>query len=509
MMENNTLKTPVYSNQNIYCDNVEVPIDIDFMLPDYCPGISRIFKCIVIPRIVSKNINGAIANIEGSFTVNIIYTDADKRMCAYEYQSPFSKSFEIGNDGNDIHLQAKIKMEYVNCRAVTERRIDIHGAAGISIKVFERRKTDIITDYDDADTQLKRESIPATTPMGFAEKYLMLEEEIEIGQAQLPVRTLLRYDTAVLIRECKLLNEKAVVKGEITLTVLYNTDSEKIQTVRAVLPFSQLIELAGAGEQCGCDAVVNICSLELKPRTGISGETRSFSMNAKLLVSVTAFCDREIDAVLDAYSRKSELEIKKNDVTFKRVCKKLSEVCQCKSEISFSDITLSGISDIWCDIHNSNVKFSDEDIIIEGKANACVIAIDENGHPNFYDKVIDFNCSYPIGQIKGACCDPDVEIKSVSYTMLGNDKIEVRLEIGIFACVYSVDAVPIVTALTKGEVRPYTSDRGAMTIYFAAAGEHVWDIARHYRSSVEEICQINDIKDEILPAEKMILVPMI
>lgn len=509
MMENNTLKTAVYSNQNIYCDSMEVPIDIDFTLPDYCPSVNRIFKCIVTPGIVSKNLNGAVGNIDGLFTVNIIYTDADNRICAYEHQSPFSRSFELGNDGKDIQLCAKIKMEYINCRAVTEKRIDIHGAASIRVKVFERQKTEIITDYDDADAQLKRECIPATTPMGYAEKYLMLEEEIEIGQAQLPVRTLLRYDTAVMIRECKLLNEKAIVKGEMIITALYNTDTEKIQTVRAVLPFSQLLEMSGAGDQCSCDAEVDICTVELKPRTGINGEIRSFSMVAKLLVGATAFCDKDIEAVLDAYSRKNELEVKKSDIVIKKVCKKINEVCHTKSEIAFSDITLSGISDIWCDVQNSNVKFSDEDIMINGKANACVIAIDDNGKPNFYDKVIDFECAFPIGKIHGACCEPDIEIKSVSYTMLGNDKIEVRLEIGIYACVYSVDSVPIITELKKGETRRFSTDRGAMTIYFAAAGEHVWDIACRYHSSVDEICQINDIKDKILASEKMILVPMI
>ena len=61
MMENNTLKTAVYSNQNIYCDSMEVPIDIDFTLPDYCPSVNRIFKCIVTPGIVSKNLNGAVS----------------------------------------------------------------------------------------------------------------------------------------------------------------------------------------------------------------------------------------------------------------------------------------------------------------------------------------------------------------------------------------------------------------------------------------------------------------
>ncbi len=93
--------------------------------------------------------------------------------------------------------------------------------------------------------------------------------------------------------------------------------------------------------------------------------------------------------------------------------------------------------------------------------------------------------------------------------MLGGDKVELRIEIGIFACIYSVKGIPVVTGLVPGDVRSDSADRSALTIYYASAGEDVWDIARRYRSSVDEICQINDIRDNRLTAAKMILVPMI
>ena len=508
-MENNILKVPVYTECTVCRETAEVPIDIDFTLPDYCPAVSRIFKCAVNPRIASKSISGSSANIEGNFCVNIIYADADNRLCAYEYSAPFSRSFELEGEEKELRAVCRMRVEYVNCRAVTDRRIDLHGAAGITFRAVCRKAADIVTDYDDPDGQLRRESIPATTPMGEAEKYLMLEEEIEIGQAQLPVRMLIRYDTAVMVRECKLLNEKAIVKGEIVLTAIYNTDSEKLQSVRSVLPFSQLLEIPGAGEQCSCDAEVTVCSSELKPRTGVGGEIRSFSFSAKLLVCANAFCEREVEAVLDAYSRKRELDVKRSEITFRRICQKLTETCQCKTELSFSDTPLSGVADLWCNIINSSTRFENGDIIIEGKLSACVIALDENGAPVFFDKDVDFSCQYPIGDIEGAWCEPELQIRSVSYTMLGGDKVELRIEIGIFACIYSVKGIPVVTGLVPGDVRSDSADRSALTIYYASAGEDVWDIARRYRSSVDEICQINDIRDNRLTAAKMILVPMI
>lgn len=507
-MEHNILKAPVYSECTVCRETAEVPIDVDFTLPDYCPAIARIFRCTVEPRITSRSVNGGSAAVEGTFCVNVIYADSDDRICAYEYQSRFSHSFELENPEKDIRTVCKMRVEYVNCRAVSERKLDVHGAAAVTFRAICRKTTDIVTDYDDPDGQLRRESIPATTPMGSAEKYLMMEEEIEIGQAQPPVRALLRYDTSVMIRECKLLNEKAIVKGEIVLNAVYNTENDKLQSVHSVLPFSQLVEIPGAGEQCGCDADVTVCSSELTPRTGVGGEIRSFSFSAKLSVCANAYCEKEIEAVLDAYSRRRDLEINSSELNIRRVCQKLSETCQSKAEISFPDITLSGIADLWCDAPEGNARFENGELVIEGKTTACIIAVDENGAPSFFDKTVDFSCRYPVGDIEGAWCEPELRVRSVSYTMLGNDKIELRLEIGIFACVYSVKNISVITELKPGEVRKSSGSASALTIYFAAPGEEVWDIARRYRSSVDEICQINDIHEKTLSGGKMVLVPM-
>ena len=46
-----------------------------------------------------------------------------------------------------------------------------------------------------------------------------------------------------------------------------------------------------------------------------------------------------------------------------------------------------------------------------------------------------------------------------------------------------------------------------MTVYFADSGEKIWDIARHYYASVDEIKQINQINEDILACDKMILIP--
>ena len=46
----------------------------------------------------------------------------------------------------------------------------------------------------------------------------------------------------------------------------------------------------------------------------------------------------------------------------------------------------------------------------------------------------------------------------------------------------------------------------ALTLCFAEKGEKIWDIAKKYRVSVENIMKENDISEEILSEKKMIII---
>ena len=67
----------------------------------------------------------------------------------------------------------------------------------------------------------------------------------------------------------------------------------------------------------------------------------------------------------------------------------------------------------------------------------------------------------------------------------------------------------MVTQANADESQPKEKDtKAALTIYFAKAGEDVWDIARRYYTSVEAVKNENDITEDRLDKERMLLIPM-
>ncbi len=510
-MEEKALKTSVFVNETVFCDTAEVPIDADFTLPDYCPDISKIFKCRAVPHIASKGINGKEITIEGSVCITLLYSDKDGVLSSYEYQYPFSKSLEMSEECSTASIRCKIRTEYINCRAVTSRKVDIHGAAGISIKVFRRKCTDIISDFNDDNIELKRGIAPATVPMGFAEKYLMIEEEIRTGQGQPPVKSILRYDANSCVKETKVIKDKAVVKGEITLNILYCAESTSTpQCVKTTIPFSQIVDVAGITEECLCDTKSEIAFMDLKPRMSVSGENKCFSLTAKLLLTCEAYCSNDVAVILDAFSRRYQSDIKKSKVCFDKITHNISEIYHCKKSLELEE-EVSSVVDLWCNVQSYTAKFENCEMVICGTIVVGMIVCKNEGNAIYCEKSIDFEYKYPIKcEIGTPHTEPQIEVLSCGYTITSSNCIEVRIELGINAAVYEKSEIPLISEMSiDNEHTIERKSKAALMVYYCSEGDKVWNIARNYNASVEEIMRMNSLEDDSLPEGKMILVPMI
>lgn len=509
-MEQKCLKTNVYVNDTLFSDSIEQAIDIDFTLPDYCPDISKIFKCHSVPRISNKSINGKNITIEGNVTLTLLYCDKDGNLSSYEYLYPFSKSFEIQAENAGANICCKIKNEYINCRAVTGRKVDIHGAVGIYIKVFKRSQKEIISDYDDKNIELRREITPATVPVGYCEKYLMIEEEIAIGQGQPQIKNILRCDAVSSVKETKLINDKAVVKGEISVCILYcGENTPNPQSVKTVIPYSQIIDIDGVSDTCECDTKSEIAFFEVKPRISVSGEAKSFSLVSKILLSCEAFCKNEIPIILDAFSKKYQAEIIKNKVPLEKITENISEIYHCKKNITL-DEEISSVIDVRCSIQGTTTKFEGLNMIISGTVIVGMILCTINDNAIYTEKPIEFEYKYPVKtETAHLHCEPQIEILSCGYTITGSENIEMHIELEINAAIYEKQVLSLISDLKVDETAQIKhKNKGSMTIYFPSNNECVWDIARIYNASVEEIMLINELDSEKLKAGKMILVPV-
>ena len=126
------------------------------------------------------------------------------------------------------------------------------------------------------------------------------------------------------------------------------------------------------------------------------------------------------------------------------------------------------------------------------------------------EKTFDFEYKYPIeGNLSSVRMQAYLSQCSISYT-LSEQKLEFRSEMNLKGVIYVTCRENIVCECTVNEDAPQAKDpRVALTIYYADAGENVWDIAKRYHTSVSAVMEENDLEQETIAQRGMLLIPIV
>lgn len=507
-MDYNMTKFDVASEQICLEQTAELPIDADFSVADYLADIKKVLKCKITPYISSRQITGNVLVVEGTAMISVIYANDTGAISSAEQEVPFKKSFETNRlmDGGSCKVFAAASTHA--CRAVTERKLSVKGSVRLDATVFTIEKTEIISDIDsDCFEQLRGET-PATTPLGIAEKTLVIDEELILPQNMPAAQRILRSGASALVTDCKIISNKIIVKGNVRVCVLYCTKEDALQKHTADIPFNQIIDLIGIGEHCECEARADVCGLSLSSRTLQNGECRSFMLTSKLLITAAARCDSDIPVVFDAYSTRFTASIQKNDVCFTRIAKQVNESFLCKKKITLPEGSMQQIADLWCGMNPCTARADGSGMIIAGGIAVNAITVDSNAEPGFAERIIDFE--YPIsveGELKRPKCRPEVQILNSDFSVTGPDELELRIELMIHATVYDSDTIPLITGIEVDETAPIAADSAALIAYYADRGENVWEISKSFLANREELLELNHITEDVVQTPKMLLIP--
>lgn len=512
-MEYSVNKDMLAINETIFEGCQEQPVDLDFSLPDYCPDIQKVLKCCIVPKIYSKNISGDRLDIEGTAVVKLLYIDSIRscvRCC--ENSIPFSASFSLGATVQNEMVEIKTKVEYINCRALSSRRLDIHGAFSVCAKVCAKEIREVGSSVDSDDIMQKKETVEIDNVLGMTEQQFSVEEKLELDKTDMRVDSIVRSSVSIIMDECKPLQDKLIVKGQAIIRILFVSDIEscELQTIEYSIPISQIIDIEGTNEQSICDANLNLLGYELKiDQEGLS-DTSSFMIDMRLSASAVVYEESEIKLLTDAYSNTFETELTYSNVKLPKFVTKINENYVNKSTIEFQDKNISDIIDIWNDIATVNVTPKEDHLEFSGKINICVLAKNENDEIFYIERVVDFTHEHTLPEkISDPSCHADINVVSLSYRING-DNLEIRSDIKLSCSMYDIRHYKVIESIFVDEDKKREKDNSsALVIYYADKDENTWDIARKYCSSQEMIHEENDLTSENIVEPRMLLIPLL
>lgn len=507
-MELNITKENLSINEQCFSQNIEHGVNFDVSMPDYCAAVQRILKSSVVPKIVSKNCSSQTLSLDGDLCFSLLYLDEEGCLHNFEHHEAFNKSVEVGENAENCTFTVACKCGYFNTKAVSLRRLSVNSVVQLNIKGNCKKTTEIVADIDCADVYQNRGTAAATLPISTAEKNIIIEEELEIGHTQPAVNRILRYSAEATVSGHKIINDKVIVKGELHIDVLYCAEGKnRTEKYNASLPFSQIMDLDGVSEECTCNVCLEVASVDIKPRNGYDGDAKSFLLNARVCISVEAVCNNDIPVIFDAYSPKYNLDLCCEKAKVSKMIEDISESYICKKKLDFSDGDIANIIDLWCDGMLTSSHTDGLSIVANGTVIVYMLCESTDGNINYFERPIDFEYRYDAGSLpENSYCNSSICVLNSGYAITGDNSLDVRIELQINTSVFENNTLNIVTDVKLCDICNVCGNEYSMMIYYASCGEKVWDIAKRFNTSPDEIIKINEI-EEVLNCDKTLLIP--
>lgn len=495
---------PMFENTVVH------PIDCDVLLPDYCPDIARILSTEAGAVVDTKTIEPDRLTVGGNFSVRVIYVpDASHSLRCFNYETPFSHTFDIGGADREDTARVRVKVDYANCRPIGPRRLAVKASVSIHARVTGRRDEDFVTDCEDNRVELLSRPMKVSNLIGTAERPFKVEEELEVPYDKPPVAAIIRTDANAAAKDFKVIANKIIAKGELTLHTLYSPDlsDSKLEAMDHTLPISQIIDLDGVDEDSICNVSFSVVNSKVEAQADGDGENRILAADVTLNAEASARNMKDFTAVADAYSPVYEMDVQTKPVALERV----SDVIRSNETVRLNVDTpvdgMASLTDCKVKADGANAKADGKTLVVSGEMNVSAMGNDMQGGPVCIEKTVPFTLNAQLSApVENMRCEPEVNVVSTTYS-LAPGSIDLRADCALTAIVYTMSNENLVSDINLDESKPRPSHHKALTLYFADKGEGLWDIAKRYNTSMDAIRRENNLETDTLPERSMLLIP--
>lgn len=510
------MECKVISEQVTLCETVaeaaaEIPVDAELSLPDYCQDIGRILRCRAVPALSVCEPRGDSVHLEGIIKLRCMYADGrGKALRCFEHELPFAADIPAPKlkDYQSASVRADITTGYINCRALSQRKIDVHGVLNARIAAQAAQTADILTGAEGAGIRAHCEKAVVSQFKTRKSTVFTVSESLELGKGNPPVLSLLRSSADIIMSECKPIANKLIVKGEILIGIVYGAgDGGAVESMSYSIPFNQFVDMTGVEEGDDIDISLRVQNMELSPRADADGEYRLIAADTHIAVDAAAYEEREVSVLTDAYSVECELAIERKKLVMEHLAARVDGRCSssCRLETSRE---IEKVLDCWCEIGSAASSCREKSAVTKVNAAGCAIVRLADGDLEYLETAMTFESETALpGELVRGRCDAAAAVRGCVCNIAAANRLELKAEIDAIATLREDVIINGVSAVTPDENRPKSTEQlPAVVMYFGEAGEELWTIARENSAGLEDIAADNDIEGDRLEKDKLLLI---
>lgn len=507
-MDTNIKSTVLEVSSEIFSGESVVPAENDLIVPDNMPDILSILQISANCAISACDAQNDRILLTGNVFFNILYlADTPRReVKAINTKAVFSNIFSAPGVNENLPVTSKAVVSSVSFKLANCRKLAVHADVLGSVSVSGNSQLSIPTEIEGAEMLTSPLTCSVIKARGTAQE--TVTDSFELPASKAPATEILRDEVRLSDKAVKVIHNKAIVKGSVTVTVLYCSEAG-IEQAKTDIPFTKVVNVEGLEDSMDVDCTIDIQGWETALTADENGEQRVIDVETMLYFCITGRETATCSAITDAYLPGGRLDCDRSGLSL--TTPPVSEVEECAVKGSVRLPSDQGDIESVLDIKGcpriTRVSREESELVIEGAVTVSLLFRTNNPEAPVGSLSSDVDFRHTLSGEKFAILPmAEADLKHMSYSIGSGNTIEIR---GLSTVTLTSSAPlerSVITSVRAGEEEK--REAPSILISYIAGDRSLWDIAKKYNISRAKLMAANDISSEDeLKSRKALVIP--
>lgn len=483
--------------------NVQITLDEDMNVPDTRPDVEKIIESRGEVHIDEIEVLTDRMRLRGNFLVQILYlsTDKEQQISCMEHEFSIEEFMNVeGAESSDI-AKVTADLEDLTISIINSRKCGVRSVIYFHIAISEMKFVECTTGIEKKENVQCLYESPSMTEIIMNKKDIQrIKASVSLPAGKPNIKEILWNSMQLRDVDIRMMENKLSIRGSLFLFILYQAEegSESLQYYDWEIPFTNELDCADSQENLIGNIAVMLGNHQAVIKPDIDGEPRDVEIEAVLELDLKAYREFKMPLLKDMYANDRKLKLKTSPITFENLIfqnnakTKVSQRVEAAGEIH----KLLQVLNVEGNVRIEDFQLTKQGIATEGLifCKVLYIAGDDTAPIQSKEIVIPFEYLVEIPEVAETDrCEIRGVLEQIGGYVVDSNELEIRAVAGIYVTGFSPQTMYMIDEV---EEIPYSEEEisriPSITGYIVKSGDTLWNIAKHYGTTIEKMKQYNE-----------------
>ena len=512
-------KTNIHRNRKKEQVISQVTMDEDVIVPDAKADVEAVILDCDDVDLEEVRLMGTRLLVRGRLYFRVLYHAQKSRMVdRIEGSIPFEETINVNEMSEDHEIRVDWEIEDVNISLIHSRKLNVKGLLTLTVTAWESC-SELVTAAAEDDRGVETASRPlevAQLAVQMRDTY-RVKEEVELSSNKPNMEQVLWYRLEPRGIECRPLDGKLSIHGEMELFCIYKGEEEHIplQWLERSIPFSGALDVPESSDEMIPEVRIRPVHRSVEAKEDYDGEMRLLAVETVLEMDVALYREEHMTILDDIYCPGADVKIQNRPVTVDHLVTRNASKYKMTDKISLSSADkILQICHADGTVKLDRIQPSKDGLEVEGTlcVDVLYVAADDQSPVRCVRGMLPFRylVAAPLSEESLGKCTYRVSpgLEQLGAMLLGNGELEIKAVITLDSIVLEPMALQMIESAQVVPMDPKKLDSlPGIVGYVVQKGDTLWKIAKKFYASVENIKNINRLVDDtLMPGQKLLII---